>query len=68
MSGKLNRVLDVLSEGPATSYEVGVEIGTDVRHACALLSHLRRCGVVTSEKGVIKKDMGRTAQLWRLAA
>jgi hypothetical protein len=67
MKGDLNRCLDLLGQGPATSYEIGVAMNTDVHHASALLAHLRRCGVVTSDKGVIRTG-GRPAQLWRLAA
>jgi len=66
MKGDSNRILDILTKAPATSYQVAVELDTDVQHACALLAHLRRTGVVASEHADIPTG-GRPAQLWRLA-
>lgn len=62
---KVADVLQLLSEGPATSFEVAAEFGWDVRIASAHLSNLRRSRRVVSEQARIKTG-GRPAQLWRL--
>jgi predicted ArsR family transcriptional regulator len=62
---KVADVLSVLTEGPATSFEVAAELGWDVRIASAHLSNLRRSRRVVSERAQIKTG-GRPAQLWRI--
>lgn len=65
--GPVNQVRRVLREGPATSYEVAVAIGTTVQRASALLAHLRRHGLAVASNERIKTG-GRPAQLWRRVA
>lgn len=67
MKGDVMRVRRILREGPATSYEVAVAIGTSIHRASALLAHLRRHGMAVSSSARIKTG-GRPAQLWSRAA
>lgn len=64
--GPVNQVRRVLREGPATSYEVAVALGTTVQRASALLAHLRRKGLAVSSNERVKTG-GRPAQLWSRA-
>lgn len=67
MRGAANDVLAVLSHGPATAYQVAVELDSDVQRASALLSHWHRMGAVETTGEKIKTG-GRPAQVWRIAA
>lgn len=66
-SSKASAVLRVLTEGPATSGEVAIELGMDPRIAGAHLCNLRRMGRVIADESRIGTG-GRPGRLWRLAA
>jgi len=64
-SGEMSRTLDVLRDGPATTAEVGAELGIAPKLASARLYDLLRRGKVTKQPWGVCTG-GRPGSMWSI--